>query len=107
SAAFDDMEPFLRQSNLEYGEIYDTRSPDLSGFRQAGGKLLSWHGVADEIIPYEGTVRYRREMERKMGGVALDEFYRVFFAPGVQHCGSGAGPTPVDPLSDLVAWVEQ
>jgi Tannase and feruloyl esterase len=107
SATFDDLEPFLRQSNLEYGEIYDTNSPDLSAFHQAGGKLLSWHGVADEIIPYEGTVRYRREMERKMRGVSLDEFYRVFFAPGVQHCGSGAGPMPTDPLSDLVAWVEQ
>jgi hypothetical protein len=106
-ATFDDMEPFFHQSNLEYGDIYDTKSPDLSAFHRAGGKLLSWHGVADEVIPYESTVHYRREMERKMRGVALDEFYRVFLAPGVQHCGAGAGPTPVDPLSDLVAWVEQ
>jgi Tannase and feruloyl esterase len=107
SATFDDMEPFLGQSNLEYGEIYDTNNPDLSAFRQAGGKLISWHGIADETIPYESSVRYRQAMERKMAGVALDDFYRLFLAPGVHHCGSGAGPVPTDPLSDLVDWVEK
>jgi hypothetical protein len=101
------MEPFLHQSNLEYGDIYDTNSPDLSAFHQAGGKLISWHGVADQTIPYESSVRYRQAMERKMAGVALDDFYRLFLAPGVHHCGSGAGPVPTDPLSDLVEWVEK
>jgi feruloyl esterase len=107
SASFADMEQYMRQSIAEYGEIYDSINPDLSAFRQAGGKLLTWHGVADEMIPYQGTVHYRREMERKLGGAAVvDDFYRVFLAPGVHHCGGGAGPVPTDPLADLVSWVE-
>jgi hypothetical protein len=107
SASFAEMEKYMNQSIAEYGEIYDSINPDLSAFRQAGGKLLTWHGIADEMIPYEGTVRYRRNMERKLGGAApIDDFYRLFFAPGVQHCGGGAGPVPTDPLADLVSWVE-
>jgi hypothetical protein len=107
TASFAEMEQYLRQSIAEYGEIYDTVNPDLSAFRDAGGKLLTWHGVADEMIPYEGTVLYRRDMERKLGGAAaVDDFYRIFFAPGVQHCGGGVGPVPTDALSDLVSWVE-
>jgi hypothetical protein len=107
SATFAEMEQYVHQSIAEYGEIYDSINPDLSAFHQAGGKLLTWHGVADEMIPYQGTVRYRRDMERKLGGAAaVDDFYRLFFAPGVQHCGGGAGPVPTDPLADLVSWVE-
>jgi feruloyl esterase len=34
------------------------------------------------------------------------DFFRLFLAPGVGHCGGGTGPTPVDPLAALVAWVE-
>jgi hypothetical protein len=106
-ASFADMEKFMLQSNAEYGDIYEATNPNLSAFRQAGGKLLTWHGVADEVIPYEGTIHYRREMERKLGGAAaVDDFYRLFLAPGVEHCGGGAGPVPTDPLADLVAWVE-
>jgi hypothetical protein len=28
-------------------------------------------------------------------------------APGVAHCGGGAGPAPVDALGAVVRWVEQ
>ena len=35
------------------------------------------------------------------------DFYRVFEAPGVQHCQGGAGGQPVQDLESLVAWVER
>lgn len=42
-----------------------------------------------------------------MGGPhAVDQFYRLFLAPGVDHCGGGAGPIPKS-LATLVDWVEK
>ena len=36
----------------------------------------------------------------------VHDFYRVFFAPGVGHCGGGYGPIPDDILTALRDWVE-
>ena len=35
------------------------------------------------------------------------EFFRLFMAPGMQHCGSGPGPNTFDMLTALEDWVEQ
>lgn len=96
------------QANEEYGWILDTDNSDLSAFRDAGAKLLSWHGINDPIIPYQNTVKYRQRVEREMGGAkAVDNFFRLFLAPGVEHCGLGAGAVPKDPLESLLGWVER
>lgn len=57
------------QGNEEYGWIWDSYDTDLSRFRDAGAKLLS-----------------------------VDDFYRLFLAPGVGHCGFLSGPAPKDPM---------
>ena len=63
--------------------------------------------INDPIIPYQNTVRYRERVESVMGGAHnVDAFYRLFLAPGVEHCSGGAGPIPRDPLAALVDWVE-
>jgi hypothetical protein len=94
----------FRQSVREYDDVIGTADPDLSAFRRAGGKLLTYVGTADNLIPPGGALRYRAEVEHKMGDV--NDFYRLFLAPGVEHCGGGAGPTPTNPLGALVDWVE-
>jgi len=96
------------QSMAEYGWIMDAANPDLSVFRASGGKLLTWHGTVDPLITVANTLRYRHRVEDEMGGTsAVDEFYRLFLAPGVEHCGCGKGPVPVDALEKLVKWVEE
>lgn len=46
-------------------------------------------------------------MERELGGSKrVNDFYRLFLAPGVAHCGGGAGATPTNALGALVDWVE-
>jgi feruloyl esterase len=35
------------------------------------------------------------------------EFARLFLAPGVGHCGGGAGPDTFDTAILILAWVEQ
>ncbi|MBD0694615.1 tannase/feruloyl esterase family alpha/beta hydrolase [Streptomyces sp. CBMA123] len=100
------FEEVLRTARAEYDQVIGTRDADLSAFRDAGGKLLSWHGDSDQLIPTAGTVDYRERVEARMGGARkVDDFYRLFLAPGVDHCGLDGGK--VDDLAALTAWVEQ
>jgi len=66
--------------------------------------MITWQGLADGTIPPQGTQLYYKKV------LALDpstqNFYRQFYSPGVGHCGSGTGLTPVDPIGQLRAWVE-
>ncbi|KAH6658771.1 feruloyl esterase B [Plectosphaerella plurivora] len=95
-------------AHSEYGGVIGTDIPDLTSFRDRGGKLLSWHGTADDMIPLENSVHYRRSTESVMGGnAAVNEFYRFFVAPGVAHCLLGPGAYPKDSLESLIAWVER
>jgi hypothetical protein len=97
----------FRQSVAQYDRVIGTADPDLSGFRAAGGRLLTTVGTADQLIPTSGLFEYRRQVDRLFGGTQrVDGFYRLFVVPGAYHCGGGAGATPTDPLSALVNWVE-
>ncbi|MEV0175513.1 DUF6351 family protein [Streptomyces sp. NPDC050803] len=98
----------FQQSQAEYDRIIGTDDPDLSGFRASGGKLLTWHGQADEFIPTQGTVKYRTQVERAAGGTEkTNDFYRLFLAPGTNHCGLNGTDGSADGLAALTAWVEQ
>lgn len=102
---YDQFTQVFRQSQDEYGKLIGTDDPDLSAFRDAGGKLLTYHGQADQLIPTRGTVDYRERVERKLGGShRVDDFYRLFLAPGTAHCALKGS---VDDLAALTKWVEQ
>ena len=97
----------FKQSEAEYDKVIGTDDPDLSDFRQSGGKLLTWQGLADQYIPAEGTVHYRKQAEREMGGTKrVDDFYRLFLAPNTNHCGLDGRDGSTDGLAALTSWVE-
>jgi Tannase and feruloyl esterase len=104
-AQFDSL---FQQSVSEFSDAIATDNPDLSAFKQHGGKILIWHGLADQLIFPQGTVNYYQRVQRAMGGpAATDSFARLFLASGAQHCASAAGPAPTQPLDAVVTWVEQ
>lgn len=95
----------FKQSQAEYDKVIGTDDPDLSAFRKSGGKLITYHGQSDQFIPTQGTVDYRERVEREMGGSQrVDDFYRLFLAPGTVHCGLKG---KADDLTALTKWVEQ
>lgn len=96
----------FQQSQSMFDVIIGTDNPDLSAFQAAGGKLLSWHGLADQLVFPNGTLDYIQRTMDLMDASAVDDFFRVFVAPGVQHCGGGPGAAPSNPLTQLVQWVE-
>lgn len=105
----DELVDLYHQSVAEFADLWGTDNPDLSAFSAKGGKILTWHGWADDLIPPVGTLDYwQRVVDLAGGEKETDEFYRVFMAPGLGHCGGGSGPQmPVDNLAPLVDWVEK
>ena len=102
------FEENLRTSQKLFNDVIGTDDHDLSWFRDAGGKLLVWHGWNDQLIFPEGTIDYYERVLEVNGG--LDEvlsFTRLFMAPGVEHCSGGVGPNQFDMFDWLVAWVER
>jgi len=112
----------LTQAQEKTGQAVDAANPDLSAFRDAGGKLVQYHGWNDAAIPAPSSIDYYEEVAAKLGGIEKTQsFYRLFMAPGMQHCGLGLGPNAVggvfglpspsrEPEHDVVAalahWVE-
>jgi len=95
------------QSVREFSSLVATNNPDLSAFRDHGGKIVIWAGTADELINPQGTVQYYRNVQQTMGGATkTDSFARLFLAPGAAHCANGAGPAPTDPVAAVVKWAE-
>ncbi len=97
----------------ELGGLYDATDPDLREFRDSGGKLIIYHGWADEAISPFATLDYHRAVAETAGGFAASQaFSRLYMIPGLYHCPCGQ-PTTGDPASapqfmdELTAWVEQ
>jgi len=97
--------------------IINSTNPDLSAFKARGGKLLMWHGWTDTTLEPRSSVNYYNSVVAVTGsGVDVQlirdnaslngalhsrrreyledtqEFFRLFMAPGVNHCGGGLGP---------------
>lgn len=108
---------------------------DLSAYHARGGKILSYHGMSDAHIPTNSLKYFYNQVLRTLEpkGISVDDFYRIFFVPGMGHCSGTvvdapwyfAGPSQAgalgqtvfgtpgfqdsehDLLRALVAWVEE
>jgi feruloyl esterase len=106
TTSFDEYEQLFDQSVEEFSAVIATDNPDLSAFRARGGKIVMWHGWADQLIYPQGTIDYYKRVADTLGPVRTDAFLRLFLAPGVAHCAGGNGPQPQNPLQAVVDWVE-
>ncbi|MFU2319086.1 tannase/feruloyl esterase family alpha/beta hydrolase [Rahnella sp. PCH160] len=87
--------------------LYDATNPDLTAFKAAGGKLIIWHGWADQHISPLNSVAYHQAVGNVMGAASRDQFERLYLLPGVHHCSGGEGPSLVDFLTPMMNWVEK
>ena len=99
AAAFEEL--------TEMDAIFAAIDPDLSAFRQSGGKLLLWHGWNDPAIPAEGVIAYYEAVEEHLGADAVEDFVRLYLVPGMYHCSGGDGPDEFNMLGPVMAWVER
>lgn len=84
----------------------DATDPDLSRFAARGGKLILYHGLADPVVSPWDTRHYYDAVRRRLGE-STPGFARLFFAPGMGHCGGGPAPDMDDAQQALERWAEQ
>ena len=109
-------------ANATMAPILSAIETDLSPFRRAhpNGKIIMWHGWEDPAITAVGSVHYLDRVRHENRD--SNDFFRLFMAPGMLHCGGGPGPNAfgqgyatapalsIDPEHDVVSalerWVE-
>ncbi|KAF2424820.1 putative feruloyl esterase [Tothia fuscella] len=93
----------FQKSIQDDAAMFSAANTDLSSFRQRGGKLLTFHGLSDEIVPYKGTRHYHDSV--KANDTFVNDYYRVFESPSFGHCRGWNGH-PTNAFNALVDWVE-
>ncbi|MGH9572121.1 MAG: tannase/feruloyl esterase family alpha/beta hydrolase [Candidatus Acidiferrales bacterium] len=87
-------------------------NPDLSAYARHAGKLLIYHGWADQQVAPVATIEFYEAMaaaEAESAGSTsanIDDWARLFMAPGMAHCSGGEGPNQFDKMEVIQQWVE-
>ncbi len=85
----------------------DEFDPNLTAFANRGGKMLIYHGLADQqVAPGSSVDFYNAAREQSSVKPAAADWIRLFMAPGMGHCQGGEGPDTFDALGALERWVE-
>src|SRR5207245_10146643 len=75
--------------------------PDLTAFRNRGGKLLMYFGWADTALtPFMAIDYYEKALARN--GPDTRDFFRLFMVPGMFHCRGGSGSDRFDAMTILL-----
>jgi len=88
-------------------EIIDPVQDDLRAFGDAGGKMIIYQGWGDIAQSPYRTIQYYQGLRRHVGRRPVEDYARLFMAPGMYHCGGGIGPNDFDALTAIEQWVEQ
>ncbi len=110
-----DWNGMMKAVDDKLASLINAMNPDLSAFKQSGGKLLQYHGWADPVVAPDDSIDYyervvSQQQRQTLRGDALAEtqkFYRLFMVPGMGHCRGGEGADSFDAQAALEKWVEQ
>ena len=86
----------------------DDLRPDLSAFAKRKGKLIVYHGWADQqVAPGSSIEFYKAALKATEATAAPADWIRLYMVPGMAHCSGGEGPDTFDKLSLMEDWVER
>src|SRR5436190_20876239 len=126
--------PFDWRRDINFSTVYDQAkaalspitaapSPDLTAFKNRGGKVIQFAGWNDSVVPPDGSVDYYHslvlfEKLHALSSPAIDgfvnnlspqmvaatalalgdrvrQYHRLFMLPAVAHCGGSTGPSSI------------
>jgi Tannase and feruloyl esterase len=89
------------------GGTINAINPNIQPFVKREGKLLMYHGWADQLVGPGTSVNYYNSVVKALGDSSkTTNSVRLFMVPGMGHCGGGEGPHTFDMVSALEQWVE-
>lgn len=118
NVTYDTLRTWILEGMQKFSDTLQTTWPDLEDFQGNGGKLIHYHGEADNSVPAASSVLYHDSVRKIMypdlgfqeGYSKLNDWYRLFLIPGAGHCAPSSmqpGPFPQDVVGDLISWVEK
>jgi feruloyl esterase len=96
------------QADERVATVLNANDPDLQPFFARGGKIVAYGGWADHLISPLNQIQFYERVAAALGGRdKIDDAYRLFMVPGMNHCQGGKGTDTFDMLAVLEAWVER
>jgi len=84
----DDFEQMFQK----LGQSFAANAPNLTAFKEHGGKMIMYSGSADPFGPWPDAVKYDNRVCDTMGGLdTVMDCFRYFIFPGMAHGSSGLG----------------
>jgi Tannase and feruloyl esterase len=81
-------------------------SVDITRFKDRGGKLIFFHGLADDFISPYSSIQYYTRLKARYDDAALGAFVRFYTIPGMGHV-TGVFNARMSTLDALENWVEK
>ena len=96
-----DVDADVARAEAQDGGAAKAMDPDLSAFIARGGRLITYHGTTDGLIPYGNSVNYYNSVVAKLGADKAKDHVALYLVPGMDHCSGGEGAFAIDWIGAL------